>query len=382
MTVRTVGVEEELLLVDPDTREPAHRAAEVLKILRDEASGGTSGRGTAADDVDRELFRHQLETRTDPATDLADIRTQLVAARRTAGTAARRAGLAAVASGTSPLATTAVRVSRDQRYQTMSDTFGAVASSGGTCGMHVHVAVESDDEGVVVLDRIGPWLPVLLAMSSNSPYADGLDTGHASWRAQLWGRWPSAGPLSPVGSVAAYRELADELIGLGAALDTGMLYFDARLSEAHPTVEVRVCDVATDVEHACLVAALVRGLVERAAAAPDPRVEGWRPELLRAAHWRASRHGLASTLAHPVTRRPAPAAEVVAALVAHVEPALVEAGDLDLVRSGVDRLLAGGGGAARQRAAYERSGTLEHVVDDLVARTEQTWERIEESGPG
>ena len=93
----------------------------------------------------------------------------------------------------------------DDRYRDLVATYGEVARTGGTCGMHVHVDIDSDAEGVVVIDRIGPWLPVLLAISANSPFADGRDTGYASWRAQVWSRWPSAGPTERFESVEGYR---------------------------------------------------------------------------------------------------------------------------------------------------------------------------------
>jgi carboxylate-amine ligase len=167
--------------------------------------------------------------------------------------------------------------------------------------------------------------------------------------------------------------VSQELVDLGAARDSGMLYFDARLSEGNPTVEVRAPDVCTDPEDAVLVAALVRGLVTTLAPEDVEPVAGtWRVETLRAAQWRASRYAVSDRLVHPVARDLAPARDVVEALVEAVRPALDDAGDTDLVEAGVDRVLHGGG-AARQRAAYERGGTVDAVVDDLIARTEATW---------
>ena len=369
--VRQVGLEEELLIVDPRTREVVPAAQRVLKEFR-EHGPGRSGRG--AGEVDQELFRHQLETRTDPTVDAADAFTQLVAARRTAGEAARATDLATAACGMVPLGGEQAAVSPDDRYRAIVDTYGEVARTGGTCGMHVHVDIASEQEGVAVLDRIAPWLPVLVALSANSPFANGRDTGYASWRSQVWSRWPSAGPTEAFGSVEGYREVRQILLESGAARDDGMLYFDARLSVRQPTVEVRVCDTCTDPAEAVLVAALARGLVETAARdwAAGHDTPRWRAEALRAAHWRAARYGLADSLVHPVERTLRPAPDVVAALADHVGAALEEAGDRDLVSAGLDRAVRESG-AARQRAAYERSGDVAGVVDDLIARTEASW---------
>jgi glutamate---cysteine ligase / carboxylate-amine ligase len=327
------------------------------------------------DTVDRELLRHQIEIRTEPATDLADIRAELVATRRQVGEAARDAGVAAVATGTAPLGAGDVVVSPKDRYRAMVDEFGEISREAGTCGLHVHVGISSREEGVGIVDRLRPWLPLVLALSVNSPYAEGRDTGYGSWRSQVWCRWPTAGATELFGDPAAYDALVDSLIDIGAARDAGMIYFETRLAAEHPTVEVRVADVCTDPDDALVVAATVWALATTAAAeweaGTDP--QPWRSELLRAAAWRAGRYGLAGTLVHPVARGLAPAREVLRSFIDQMRPALEEAGDLNLVTTGFERLL-GATGAARQRAAYERSGSIEGVVADLVARTEAAWE--------
>jgi carboxylate-amine ligase len=374
MTVRTLGIEEELLLLDPTTRQVSSRSHEVIKRFREHGSGRDLGaRATVAtDELDQELFLHQIETRTDPTVDLRNALAQVVAARRTAGEAARDADLAVVACGVVPMDGFEPVVTRNDRYQDMVEMFGAIARTGGTCGMHVHVGIDSDEEGVRVIDRLSPWLSVILAISANSPFCEGRDTGYATWRSQVWNRWPSAGPTQAFGSVQGYREVSQQLVDLGAARDQGMLYYDARLAVEHPTVEIRVPDVCTDPATSLMIAALVRALVETAATTDDAQ-DFWRVEMLRAAQWRASRYGVSERLVHPLERTPRPAREVVQALVDAVRPALEEAGDLDFVTEGVESVLRASG-AARQRAAYERSGDVEGVVDDLVARTEETWQ--------
>lgn len=364
MDARTLGVEEELLLVDPETRLATPRAQQVLKYADEHDL-------PERDDLDHELYRHQLETRTPPVTDSGELRHHLVRRRALAAEAAGGAGLRTAAAGTSPLAIAAPRTTRDDRYLAMVDTYGELARPAGTCGMHVHVGISSDEEGVRVLDALRPWLPVLLAISANSPFHEGRDTGYASWRALAWGQWPSAGPTERFGSVEGYRQVGRSLIDSGAARDEGMLYYDARLARSYPTVEVRIADVCTDPDDAVLVAVLARALVDRYAepgTEPPDAARLWRAELVRAATWRAAREGLGGRLLDPLTAALRPAREVVSLLLDTVQEQLSATGDQERARAGLERLL-GEGGSVHQRAAYERTGRLEDVVDDLVLRT-------------
>ena len=195
--------------------------------------------------------------------------------------------------GTSPVPVEP-RPVRTSRYERMAEAFGLTAQEQLTCGCHVHVEVSSADEGVAVLDRAGPWLAVLLAVSANSPFWQGLDSSYASFRYQVWGRWPSSGPTEPFGTAQAYRETVEQMVGTGTLLDAGMVYFNARLSERYPTIEVRIADVCLRAEDAVLIAALVRALVETEArawrdgmAVRQPRTSccGWRPGVPAGPAW-------------------------------------------------------------------------------------------------
>jgi carboxylate-amine ligase len=235
----------------------------------------------------------------------------------------------------------------------------------------VHVSVTDDEEGVAVLNRIRVWLPVLTALTANSPFWQGEDTGHASYRSQVWHRWPSAGPNDLFADASDYHRLIDGVLATDTVLDTGMVYFDARLSDKWPTVEVRTADVALRVEDTVTLAGLVRGLVETAAreARAGTPAHDVRSEVLRVAAWRAARSGLTGDLVHPLTSRPAPAAEVLRAMVDHVRPAIADAGDEQRVDEGITALLRRGTGADLQRAVHRETGDLTAVVRAAVAVT-------------
>ncbi|MBD5787661.1 glutamate--cysteine ligase [Cellulosimicrobium terreum] len=358
-----MGVEEEFLLVGADGR-PVAKAAEALEASGDGDEGGTGS-------LESEFMEEQLETATHPQAELEDLAKEIRAGRSRAQLAADRVGAQVAALSTSPLQFEGTTVGR-LRYLEARAAFGLTAREQLTCGCHVHVAVADDTEGVAVLDRIGPWLATLLALSTNSPYWQGDDSGYASFRSQVWSRWPTSGPARAFGSPEAYQDAVAALVATGTILDQNMVYFDARLSSRYPTVEIRIADVCLDPDTATLIAALARGLVEtsaREAAAGLPAPE-LRTELLRTASWRAGRSGLTDGLVSPHTWRPAPAHDVVGELVAHVREALVDAGDLDVVTELLGRLWSRGNGAARQREWFvESGGDLSAVVRRAVEVT-------------
>lgn len=364
--MRTFGVEEELLIVDPTSGEPL-ALADALLAGTGEGKPGEPEPEPDAEDVDpdadptgsqakhrtglsHELKLEQIETQTRPCSSYAELLRQIRRGRTMASDAARSHGARIAALATSPV-DSATHTTPDPRYAMMLDRFGITAHEQLTCGFHVHTAIESPEEGVVILDHIRDKLAVLTAISANSPYWRGLATGFESYRTQAWNRWPSSGPSAVFGSLSNYRRVVNRLIDTGVLLDEGMIYFDARLSRNNPTVEVRVADVCLRSEDAALIAVLVRALVETAVREADAGVEpaSVPTALLRMASWQASNFGLRNELLDFGTFRPEPAADVVWSLVEYLEPVLAEQGELELANAGIAAILARGNGAAEQR---------------------------------
>ncbi|CCH33473.1 glutamate--cysteine ligase [Actinosynnema sp. NPDC047251] len=352
----SVGVEEEFLLVDAVTGALSPVAGEVL------------GDADGVLDLQSEMTRYQVESATAVCWSMDEVREQLVLSRRALGDLAKGHDARIVATGTPVLGGSRPPPLTDrQRYRDIEHRYGSLIDALTICGCHVHIGIPDEETGVLISNHLRQWLPVLLAISANSPFSEGRDTGYASWRYLSWSPWPSAGAPPWFASVEDYHLGTRTLRTSGAAMDTGMIYWDVRLSASHPTVELRVCDVAATVEEAVLIAAIARAIavvaVSGAAAFPVSDLA------LRAALWRAARDGVEGAGVEPHTGRLVAAADLVRTLVEWIRPALRACGDEALVDDGVGRLLLDGCGATRQRRAFTRRGELADVVAMLVAQT-------------
>lgn len=346
MSTRTVGVEEEFVLVDARTHQPVPLGPALVRDAGDPC-------------IRTEFKQEQVEITSHPCHTLEELASDLAHLRRRVGVLADLRDAVVVASGTwpgvhEPMAVTSTRFSR------IEHEFGQLARQQLTCGTHVHVAVDSPEEGIMVLDRIRPWLSVLTALSANSPFWQGRDTGCASFRSVVLSQLPTAGPTDAWGDLETYRRVAKQVIDAGGAFDEGMLYYDARLSARYPTVEVRVTDVSPDPDMAVMAAALCRALVVsavRGGLVPAAMNGQQSPSasspistaVLRAAAWRSARHGLTERLIDPATAELVSAKEAVDSLLTVTGAVLEEDGDLERVRACVGRLVGEGGMAERQR---------------------------------
>ncbi|MGA8115427.1 MAG: glutamate--cysteine ligase [Actinocatenispora sp.] len=350
----TIGVEEEFLLVDPATGLPAADAVRVLAVC-----AGAGGAHPAV--LKHELTLSQVEAASAVCVDITDLRDQLAAARGLLAVGARKAGDWLLPVG-HPVRSTG----RDAcftpgvRFETIRELYEGVIRDYQTCGCHVHVGVPDRDTAVAVMNRVAPWLPTLLALSVNSVFDRGVDTGYHSWRAVLQSRFPGWGIPPTFGSALAYDREVDRLVDCGVLADRSMSFWLVRPSERFPTVEFRVADAAVTVKDAVLQAALSRALVRTALVdleagrpAPDaPRT------VAAAALWSAARHGLAGAAIDISGARRIRAVDQAWRLVEYVTPALREVGDEATVRAGLNRLVRDGTGADRQRNAGDPDAAI------------------------
>lgn len=359
----TVGVEEEYLLLDPVTALPVPLVEDVRR---------TAGLGPLAerDEVQDELLQAQVEVATPVCSSLEEVGGHLLRLRHAVASAAEENGCRLAASGAAPLRGAGiVPVTPTPRYLKMEGEARQLVDEQLISGMHVHVAVPDPATGVAVLNRIRMWLPTLLAMSANSPLWDGRDTGFASWRTIVFGRWPVSGPPPYFEGGPDYEQRLEALVASGVIADRKQAYWQARLSDTYPTIEVRCLDVQLRADDAVMLAGIVRALVTTAIAEEKAGLPpaGCAPELLQAANWHAARHGLNSTLVD-LEGRPHSSGDVLCSLLAHITPALEDSGDTRQVSALVHRLLQEGTPADRQRRALAEGG-LAGLLDLINAAT-------------
>ncbi|MBB5958177.1 carboxylate-amine ligase [Saccharothrix tamanrassetensis] len=313
----TVGVEEEFLLVDEATRLTVPRAEAVLKRVAELPPGANTH---------RELLGTQVEFASGVCEDLAGLHGQLVAGRHALARAAAEEGALLVPSGTPVLSAPAPLADGD-RFRQIADLYAGQVADYQCCGCHVHVGVPDRETAVAVLNHLRPWLPTLLALSVNSPFSHGRDTGFGSWRMVEQSRFPGSGVPPRFGSAAEYDAAVRRLVDCGVLADAAMTFWLARPSPRYPTVEVRVADTAVTAAEAVFQAGLTRALVDRAVAdlAAGREAPEFDQQVLAAAVWTASRYGVDGPGVDPWRGATVPAADLVRRLLDHVggEPAAI-----------------------------------------------------------
>jgi carboxylate-amine ligase len=351
----TVGLEEEVMLLDPATGAPASRVEDVLAALPADLACHAAA----------ETHGSALELATGAHARVQEAASELAALRAGLTATLQPMGLAAAVAGTHPMARwDETEVSPGARYQYLHDSLRELARREPTFGLHVHVAVPGAEQATRALNRMSAHLPLLLALSANSPFWGGRDSGMASIRTPLFQAFPRVGIPRWFHSYAQYVEAIDVLVRCGAIPEPSFVWWDARLQPRLGTLEIRVMDAQTRVRDTGALAALIQCLVRLEATEGFPD-GGWReaPEALAENRFLAARDGMTAQFVDPARDRMVPALGRLAMVIDACWPHAVALGcerELGTVAS-----LAGDWGAARQRAIAGDPGGLGGLVAAL-----------------
>lgn len=352
----TVGVEEEVMLLEVDG-SPAWRSEDVLRVMPDDLAEHARG----------ETHGLALELATNPHATVADAAAELRSMRARLASTVRSLGLRAAVAGTHPLVTAEeVEVSPGARYQFLHQSLRELARREPTFALHVHVAVPDPELAVRALNGMRAHIPVLLALSANSPFTRGRDSGLASARTPVFQAFPRTGIPREFGSYAEYVDAIDILIRCGAIPEPTFIWWDVRLQPKLGTLEVRVMDAQTRIRDTAALVALVQCLVrcEALGTCVEPEL-AHAPEVLDENRFLAARDGIDAQLLDPHRDRCVPASGRLATLVDACWPHARELGcerELQMLAH-----LAGDPGATRQRAIAGEPAGIRGLLHTLQA---------------
>jgi carboxylate-amine ligase len=310
----TIGIEEEYLLVDAESRSLAVRPPPGFMERCKEILG---------DKVMHEFLRSQVEIGTGVCRTVADARTEVMALRRTIAAAAADHGMRLIASSTHPWA-----MWRDQepvdmeRYRILGAEHQSLARRMAICGMHVHAGILDKDLRVDLMSQVTYFMPHLLALSTSSPFWEGSDTGLKAFRPIIIGDLPRSGLPEVFDSWHDWEELTDDLAATGMVTDPTKIWWDLRPSHRNPTLELRICDICTWVEDCMTIAALYQSILAMLCdlRSKNQRWRQYRRLLIQENKWRAQRYGVEAELADFGKRKTVPFAELMDELVEILRP--------------------------------------------------------------
>jgi glutamate---cysteine ligase / carboxylate-amine ligase len=318
----SVGVEEEIMLLDAETLDLVPASGDLL----DEA-----GELDVPGRLKLELFASVIELTTEPCESAEEAEKALRGLRRGADEAAARLGLSLSAAGTHPTARPVDQeIADDPRYREFVDYAGISAKRQGVNGLHVHVEMPSEDACFAALEGVLPWLPLVLALSANSPYLAGKETGLASNRAEVLAQLPRSGAPPVFGSIAGWERFVGRFMAAGLADDYTRFWWDVRPHPRFGTLEVRMPDQPTTLERSGAFVALLQTLCAHFAGADGDVADRG---VYQQNRWAALRHGADAQLLHPTEDRTASVEELAWELLERLSSTAAELGTAESIRS-------------------------------------------------
>jgi carboxylate-amine ligase len=350
----SLGVEEEVMILDAETLALAPGVEALVSWAEGRSLPGV---------LKMELLASMVELATGVCASAGEALTSLSELRAAAAEAARENGLTIAAAGTHAFSIpTAQQIAPDPRYREFVEYAGISARRQAVCGLHVHVGMPGADECMLALEGVLAWLPVMLALSANSPFLGGEETGLASTRAEVLAELPRAAAPPVFDSYADWESFVERFVRLGLADGYTRFWWDIRPHPRFGTLEIRVPDQPTSVALTGAFVALLQALCVTVLAGPPPGPA--RRGDYAQNRWAALRFGPRAELIHPNGERVLPAPELTYELLALIEPAVRDLGTVELIRALDPRRCEGD-----RQLEVARAESLEAVCADVAERT-------------
>jgi len=357
----TLGIEEEFQIIDPVTRELRSHIQEILG----------EGKVTLKEQIKPEMHQSVVELGTDVCGDMNKAREQVIALRGHLARTAARAGLKIASAGTHPFSHWFDQhITEGERYATIVKDMQQVARANLIFGLHVHVGIPDRETAIHVMNQMRYFLPHLYALSTNSPFWVGRNTGLKGYRLKVFERFPRTGMPDAFESLSEYEDFTKLLIKTGCIDNPKKIWWDIRLHPFFDTLEVRICDAQSRVDDTMALAALIQAIVARLFKLlwQNTTFRVYRRRLIDENRWRASRYGLEGMLIDFGRECEVPVLDLMEELLQFISTEVDELGTQREIEH-VRKILHHGTGADRQIAAWEREHNMHDVVDHLVSET-------------
>lgn len=357
----TLGIEEEFQIIDPASRELRSHVEEIME----------DGKMFFRERAKTEMHQSVVEVGTDICPTIAEARVAVTKLRSDLWRLARKRGLTIAASGTHPFSHWIdQKITKGERYEGIVEDMQQVARANLIFGLHVHVGIPDRETAIQVMNMARYFLPHIFALSTNSPFWLGRNTGFKSYRVKVFERFPRTGIPDAFESLAEYNDYLGLLVKTNCIDNAKKIWWDIRLHPFFDTIEFRVCDIPMRVDETIALAGLMQALVAKLHKLLKQNMtwRNYRRRLLDENRWRASRYGLDDQLIDFGKQEEVPTKQLILELLDFVDQEIDEFGSRKEV-SYVHEILKHGTGADRQLAVWHKTRDVRAVVDHIVAET-------------
>jgi carboxylate-amine ligase len=357
----TLGIEEEFAIVDPETRELRSHIQEILE----------SGKVILKEQIKPEMHQSVVELGTEICQSIADARVHVVELRSTLAELAGRGGLKIASAGTHPFSHWHDQlITEGERYQEIVKDMQLLARANLIFGLHVHVGIPDRDSAIHVMNQARYFLPHIYALSVNSPFWVGRNTGLKGYRLKVFERFPRTGIPDSFDSLSEYDDYCKLLVKTGCIDNPKKIWWDIRLHPFFDTLELRVCDAQSRVDDTLAIAALIQAVIAKLYKLfrQNTTFRVYRRRLLDENRWRASRYGIDGKLIDFGREAEVETRSLLNELLAFVSTEVDELGSKREMAH-IERIMREGTGADRQLAVFEQTNDMKAVVDQIVRET-------------
>ncbi|HVT44803.1 MAG TPA: carboxylate-amine ligase [Thermoanaerobaculia bacterium] len=359
----TLGIEEEFQIIDPATRELKAHIQEMF----------TEGEARLKDQIKKEMHQSIVEVGTIICADVKEARREVINLRRELCQLARRSGLRIAAAGTHPFSHwSSIPITPGERYEQIVNDLQMVARANLIFGLHVHVAVEDHETRIQIMNAVRYFLPHVFALSVNSPFWVGENTGWKSYRSKVFENFPRTGIPELFSSAGEFEEMVSTLVAAGCIDNAKKIWWDVRPHPFFPTLEYRICDVPMRVDETLCFAALFQAITVKLWKLYDRNMSWrlYRRSLVSENKMRAARWGLDGRLIDFGKKSQVPTEELILEILDFVDDVVDELGSRKEVEY-VHQIFRDRTGADRQLRVYEETKSFPAVVDYIIEETER-----------